>query len=116
MTDRAKVIAAAVARYDIDLDDIEAIRALADLKRLGSELESVDTSDVGLDELLRVIDAVVASIDGLLGDGAALDILGPRAKLTELILAMREVFARYRGSTDDLEAKLADLTETVLED
>lgn len=116
MGERATEIADAVREFGIDIDDIDAIRAIADLKRLGGRLQQADRATVDLDELLDIIDAVLASMDGLLGDGATVAILGTRPKLTELIIAMREVFDQYGGSTSELEEKLMELTETVSED
>lgn len=116
MSDRTTEITEAVRGFVVDIDDIVTIRTIAELKRLGARLQDADRDTIEIDELIGLIDQVLASVDGLLGDGAALMILGPRPKLTELIIAVREIFACYDGSTVELESRLADLTETVSED
>lgn len=113
---REQQIVGKVAAYTLDVTDIETMRAVAELQSIRQGLDPETLKAMEFAEVVAVLDRIVASIDGLLGDGAAADILGPRVKVAELAVAIRAVFDLYKEQSAPQEKALSDLTETVPED
>lgn len=101
--------------FDVESGDVDALNAG---QELAQRLQSTDLSELGTDAYMTLCKEIMAAIDTILGKGASAKInKGQRVNIIHLVsqlaFVMKEVNAGFRSSVD---AMLADLTETVVED
>ena len=115
MADRQQEIREAIAGFEFRVDDLETMRAFDELQKITDEYNR-DGKDMELSQLVTLLDRIVTAIDGMLGEGAARSILGPRTNIGELTIAYKEIFRRYKAIAGSAEGQIHELMATVPEE